>query len=452
MLHSPALRILALTGALAACSGPAEDISSWAHACHIGSYAMEDGGIIDVGASSETHLRWRTLDGQVGRIEAGDDGLWSGTTGWSDLPDPARFELGTCEDGTIRVTGVEGSDSNKGTGTRLNFTSEEIRIDGADVELAGRLVWPEGVERAPLAVLVHGSENYSALDYASLQRLLPAQGIAAFVYDKRGTGGSTGDYTQDFDLLAADAAAAHAAALALAGERITASGYLGGSQGGWVAPLAATLSEPDFVIASFGLAESPLAEDREQVQMELREAGYGADVLAQALEVTNATGRLLASDFSEGHEELERVKAAYGDEPWFNELEGEITRDMIIRPLWQFRMGYAFLGVGTSWGHDPVPVLRQVEAPMLWVLAGADREAPSANTRTILTALQAEGRAIDVAYFPNTDHGIVRFIEDESGTRQTLGYAEGYFELLADWIRTGGFEGAYGDAELAARE
>jgi len=35
MLHSPALRLLALTGALAACSGPDEDISSWAHACHI---------------------------------------------------------------------------------------------------------------------------------------------------------------------------------------------------------------------------------------------------------------------------------------------------------------------------------------------------------------------------------------------------------------------------------
>lgn len=449
MLHSPALRLLALTGALAACSGPDEDISSWAHACHIGSYAMENGGVIDIGASSETHLRWRSLDGRVGRIEQGENGVWSGTTGWSDLADPARFELGPCEDGTIQVTGVDGSDA---TGTRLNFTSEDVRFEGDGVELAGRLVWPEGAETAPLAVLVHGSEDWSALDYASLQRLLPAQGIAAFVYDKRGTGGSTGSYTQDFDLLAADAAAAHATALNMAGDRVEASGYLGGSQGGWVAPLAATMSQPDFVIASFGMAESPLAEDREQVQMELREAGYGPDVLAQALEVTNATGRLLATDFQEGHEELARVKQAYGDEPWFDEIVGEITRDMIIRPLWQFRMGYAFLGVGTPWGHEPVPVLRQVEAPMLWVLAGADREAPSANTRVILTDLQAEGRAIDVAYFPNTDHGIIRFIEDESGERQSLGYAEGYFELLADWIRTGGFEGDYGDAELAGRE
>src|SRR3546814_10019589 len=53
----------------------------------------------------------------------------------------------------------------------------------------------------------HGSERSSPIGgiygYA-----MAAQGISVFVYDKRGTGGSDGEYTQNFELLAADAAKA----------------------------------------------------------------------------------------------------------------------------------------------------------------------------------------------------------------------------------------------------
>ena len=34
----------------------------------------------------------------------------------------------------------------------------------------------------------------------------------------------------------------------------------------------------------------------------------------------------------------------------------------------------------TNWNHDPVAVIRKVETPMLWVLAGEDREAPVADS------------------------------------------------------------------------
>src|SRR5207344_2142422 len=148
----------------------------------------------------------------------------------------------------------------------------------------------------PVVVLVHGSEDSSGRDFYALQRLLPAQGIGVFVYDKRGTGASEGRYTQDFDVLADDAVAAMREARRLAGPRAGRVGYQGGSQGGWIAPLAAHIEPVDFVIVSFGLAVSPLDEDREAIAFDMERAGYGAEIKAKAMEVADATAVIITSN------------------------------------------------------------------------------------------------------------------------------------------------------------
>jgi pimeloyl-ACP methyl ester carboxylesterase len=94
--------------------------------------------------------------------------------------------------------------------------------------------------------------------------------VTVFTYDKRGTGQSSGFYTQNFELLADDAATAMAHAQVLARGRVTRSGYWGQSQGGWVAPLAATRSKVDFVAVGFGLVASPIDEDRDQMLLEVQ--------------------------------------------------------------------------------------------------------------------------------------------------------------------------------------
>ncbi|MEP4164898.1 alpha/beta hydrolase [Maricaulis sp.] len=440
----PVLAFL-VTGALAGTAPGAlaqEDMA----ACHAGSYRLDSGAVLDIGLLPDGTLRWRTIDGRSGTLTENAGGVWSGNDGWSDQPHPARIELGGCDDDTIAVHGIEHLE---GPAQRIAYSMEETRFQGGGVELAGRLILPPGEGPFPLAVLVHGSESYSALDYAYYQRLLPAQGVASFVYDKRGTGASTGEYTQDFHLLAADAAAAFEEARRVAGDRIGDAGYLGGSQGGWVSPLAATMSEPDFLMVGFGLAEGPLAEDREEVRTNLVEAGYSGDVLETARTITDITGRVMASGFTDGLADLERVKAIYAHEAWFNVIEGEFTGEMLHTPLAEYRAGYAAEDVGTSWEYEPMPVLRQLDIPILWVLAGADREAPADTTRALLSELQSEGQPIDIAWFPGVDHGITRFVEDEAGERTTMGYADGYFRLLADWPARYGFDGPYGDAELA---
>lgn len=431
---------LGLVIALSACSAarvPAID-------CHVGAYQLRDGTVVDVSPlSNPEQLRWRLFDGRSGRLTQDARGVWTSTQGWTDRADGVRVGFGECTAGRIVFDGRDGD--------RLKFDVTDTTFQGADVTLQGRLVLPKGAGPVPIMVEVHGSEEDSAIIFNHRQRLFPAHGIGVFVYDKRGTGGSSGKYTQDFHLLSDDAKAALLQARQLAGARAGRIGFDGGSQGGWVAPLAASKTAVDFVVVGYGLADSPLAEDRDQVMLNLAAAGHGPEVLAKAREVTDATGAVMASGFKHGYERLDAVRTQYAKQAWWKDLRGEFTGELVKYPALALRVVGPMRDEGTSWNYDPMPTLRGVHAPQLWVLAGADLQAPPQETRRRLLALAAEGRPITTVVFPDTDHGIREFEIGADGERVDTRIADGYFRLLVDWVRTGQLEGApYGAGRVLA--
>jgi hypothetical protein len=230
--------------------------------CHVGAYRLADGRILDIAPSDGATLRWRALDGETGSLAVQSDGSWRSTVGWTGRKDGRKVIFSDCARGRINFAGVSGK--------RVPLQVTETRFSSRGVTLVGRLVLPLGRGPVPIVVLIHGAEHDSAREFNFLQRLLPAEGVGAFVYDKRGTGGSGGQYTQDYPILGSDAVAALREARRLAGGRAGRVGYQGGSQGGWIAPLAAKKAAVDFVIVSFGLAVSPLAEERESIEHEDR--------------------------------------------------------------------------------------------------------------------------------------------------------------------------------------
>ncbi len=329
---------------------------------------------------------------------------------------------------------------------RENTRETDAPFESAATPLAGRLIEPGGAVDAkrPLVVLVHGSEKTPALEnvYAFM---LAAQGVAVFVYDKRGTGASGGDYTQNFELLADDAAAALQQAREMTKGRHGRAGYFGGSQGGWVAPLAATRSPADFVAVGFGLVVSPLEEDRAQLLDEAREAGLAGGELSRVERLLQATAMLVKSHFTAGFEDLARVKREIGDAPWVGKLNGEYSGDMLrMSDADLRRIGRArFDNLELIWDYDASAALRRLDVPLLWVLAAEDREAPIAATRSILSSLAANGKKIDVYLFPDTDHGMFEFRANADGSRTPTRITDGYLGLLADWIKQD-LHGTYG--------
>ena len=362
------------------------------------------------------------------------------TLGWTDQPDGISVSFSSCQKGDIAFGEVAGH--------RTAFDVTETTFASGGVKMVGRLVMPKGTGKVPVVVLVHGSEHDSARELNSLQRMLPAQGIGAFVYDKRGTGASGGTYTQDFETLSGDAVLALDQARRLGGARVGRIGYQGGSQGGWVAPLAASKSKVDFVVVSFGLAVTILEEDQQSVALDMHFHHHDADT-PQALELARAGERVIETGGMQGYAEFDALRQKYRATPWYKDVHGDfvffilpLDHDQIIDAVRKFDFH-------TPFRYEPMPVLRTSTTPQLWVLGTDDLEAPSLETGERIAALIKSGRDYTLAIYPGAEHGMTEYRLDAKGERQSTRFAPGYFQMMADFIRSGRIGERYGAAKIS---
>lgn len=150
--------------------------------------------------------------------------------------------------------------------TRTN--EQELTFQSRGATLAGALVLPAGPPIAAIT-LVHGSGKEPRMLW--LARPLAKDGFAVLSYDKRGVGLSGGTYeggeenisAANLDLLASDAAAAMEALRNRFPD--VPAGLAGGSQAGWIVPIAATRSpDPRFLV----LWSGPVCTTSEQLHFQ----------------------------------------------------------------------------------------------------------------------------------------------------------------------------------------
>jgi pimeloyl-ACP methyl ester carboxylesterase len=405
--------------------------------CNLGVYRLSDGQVVDI-AAPDGSLRWIRFDGARGGLARKSDGTFASSYGWTGRQDGKVVRFPDCN--RIEFDGVAGK--------RIPLDVTDTSFQGRGVSLVGRLVLPEGKSAVPIVVLVHGSEPDSAIESYSLQRLLPAAGVGAFVYDKRGTGKSGGKYTQDFDLLADDVVAAMREARRLAGPRAGRIGYQGGSEGGWVAPIAANRAPVDFVIVCFGLAVTVLEEDQQEVALEMSEEGHSKAEIDDALKVARAAENVFASNFTKGFAELDALRAKYRSASWYKDLHGDFTWMILPHSEAELRALAPKYDWHTPFDYQPMPTLRASTTPQLWILGSEDYEAPSAETSRRIKGLIAQGHSFTLALYPGAEHGMTLFEKNKKGERVDTAFAPGYFEMMRDFARDGKIKPTYGNAEI----
>jgi pimeloyl-ACP methyl ester carboxylesterase len=311
---------------------------------------------------------------------------------------------------------------------RLPSAEETVRLTVDGVDLCARLDLPPGDGPFPGVVLVHGSGSDPATQYYYNGDFFVAAGFAALTFDKRGSGCSGGDFTFDYDRLARDVVAAVeylAERPEVDPERI---GLLGYSQGGWVAPLAASMS-PDiaFVVVGYGMIESSAVEAELETVALAESRGVSGSELEEVRELTSAAVRIVASGFDDGWEEFHRLRDRYRERSWMDALDGTTVRKLTRYPRWVTRIIGPFMDLdGLDWYYDSGPVLDALDTPMLWILGGRDGSAPNQFTIPRLRAYADQGKPYRLVVFPEADHTMLLF-EEVDGARRYTGYVPEYF-------------------------
>lgn len=266
------------------------------------------------------------------------------------------------------------------------FRAADVTIDTGAVTLAGTLLIPHDEKPAPAVIIVPGSgaatRNGSWNMYRNIGEYLAERGIAVLLYDKRGVGGSTGDWeSETFDKRAQDVAAMVTYLQSRAEVDPNRIGLIGHSQGVYIAPL---------VVAKYS----------SDVKFVLMLAGSGQKVWDQIL--TNERAESLGNGLSKA-EVNEKVL----------DLEGQLEYIQRFQsPCRALKAQYpCFVS-----DYDPAPALEQLTVPTLALYAELDAQVPpDVNILLVESTLKAAGNN-DFTFhtFEKTNHWFAQF---EIGTK-----------------------------------
>ena len=300
----------------------------------------------------------------------------------------------------------------------------QVEFDGDGVRLAGMLTLPPGEGPHPAIVFVHGSGNVTRNAYRYFAHFYADRGVATLAFDKRGTGSSTGDWLEvGFDQLAADVIAGVEYLTGLPEIAAGSIGLQGQSQGGWIAPLAASRSnEVAFVITIVGPLVTPAVEGHWDAEWGLTEAGFGAAEYARAREVLLLRDEAIRT--GDGWEAVQTAIDGISGETWF--AHTGLPREVAPNPertAWY----------GLIMDFDPVPVFEGLDLPILAIFAERDESIPTARSVEILEEIKAAGgKDITIRVFPDANHGMR--VGPTADRFRWERYAPGFLEALEDWV------------------
>lgn len=219
---------------------------------------------------------------------------------------------------------------------RIDYRHTDVTISAAGAQLAATITEPMSAPPHPGIVVVHGAEPGQRYFYDVWVGLYASLGLAVLTYDKRGIGSSTGTYPGEYPSVSAlqtyadDASAALGFLARWPGVDAKRVGFHGGSQGGWTVPLAMS-RHPG---AAFAILASGPATTVDQTDLWAGFTGGGASMPSESTD-----------------QMLSEVRATHS-------------------------------------GYDPLPALRALTAPALWLLGTNDRTVPTAVCLEILGSLQ----------------------------------------------------------------
>jgi pimeloyl-ACP methyl ester carboxylesterase len=301
--------------------------------------------------------------------------------------------------------------------------TKNVSVQNGDVRLSGTLVMPHATEPLPVIVFVQGAGPETRAASLFLAEYFAHRGIAAFIYDKRGAGESSGDWKHaSFEALAGDVEAV----VQFLGKQpeIDAHriGLMGSSQGGWIAPMAA-LHLPDiaFVISK---SAAPVTPEQQELARVARYMAAEGDSPADIAEGQSLYKNAIAY-----------ARSGMGWSPLQQQIQADAGKKWAFFAADTPKDYWFFDQIRSFFAHDPILVLRQVRCPLLVIFGGKDEDAPPLETDIgpLLNAMQANRKDSQLVIFPGAGHDM-RIVPENNGTWDFGRFAPGYLPLLGSWV------------------
>jgi len=308
----------------------------------------------------------------------------------------------------------------------LPYDTQTVTFRNGDITLAGTACLPRTAGKHPGVVLLHGSGAQSRWGTNRyIADLFARSGIATLVYDKRGSGESTGSWeSSTYDDLARDAMVGIDVLRSFSSIDPRKIGLHGHSEGGIVAPVAASLAPQKiaFIVAEDTVAGPVYQQDLYRTRLALQSSGFSSQEIATAnrvyaLFIDVARGARPRADWTQAV--LENQKQAWfqwlglpGDDSW----------------IWK---RYPKIG-----NIDTLRYWQRVQVPVLLIYGERDHLVPvDESIRRIQAALPHPNSNNSAFIVPNAQHNLT--IQPQP----KLPFfwwktAPGLYALIADWVLT----------------
>jgi len=286
------------------------------------------------------------------------------------------------------------------TGPESRFEEHSVEFHNQDVKLAGSLLLPRSDVPAPAVVYVHGAGPQTRESYREAGKYFARHGIAALIYDKRGTGQSGGAYEsrEPYENLVNDALSA--VAFLKQHHEIAQSqiGIWGLSQGAYISAAAANRTEDIkfIIVAGAQVADGMMSYYRDNL---FRKYGL-SETLRDVAEKTYLEQQTLPHNLEDGFGISLFVPRSYP------------PPDQYVHPEWS-----------------------RVDQPVLAMWGQLDQNVPVGESVAGLknSLAHANNEQWTMIILPQANHSLGI---SETGALQNKwrGYAPGALKTMSDWV------------------
>jgi len=350
-----------------------------------------------------------------------------------DTPSPAKLHVHFVreERGHFNAISLRPAGGTESVAERIALHNLDVTFQNGEVTLAGTLITPATQGPHPAIILLHGSGPLTRYSFGPYPHFFASLGLAVLIYDKRGTGASTGTLMDASTATLDDPAAYYPDDLI--SDALSASNFLkgredidtwkigfwGSSEGGMLTTqVAARSKDVAFMINSSGFMGPLWRTLLYQVGATLRARGSPNNEVDEAIAFTKLWMRVARTGIGWQYFVEQQAKGRREHKPWFFQIGGDITSVQQLRWDWDHILVF-----------DPLPALKKVTCPVLGVFGELDTSTSAhtaeSNMRHALS--EAGHKDFTLRIFPRASHSLA---EMPPGNRMALGV----FETLRSWL------------------